>query len=392
MPPRRTSPRRTATRRSGLYERTPEPAFDDDIDEPGDGILGAAAPWLAVLAVVLAAGAIAFVVFRGASSPDLTACRTAAWTAIPDPDNLPQSWKLASTDLNSDGMTISMLGPQPADSSTKQPAVYASITCYGDAAATALAKDRAAATSAGSKVTKRSANFDAYDIDNPTTGTLTTLFRVNGLVGQVANGGADPDDLAVITQAVAAAMGDETAAGTSAVTPTDAAIGSEEPLPTEEESLEPDPSAVAPELEADLPTSIQGTPLTVSSYTGTEALTVSPTSRALAARLTSLGVKLGDIQIAQAGDDSYTLDITVFGFRAPGLAPAKLKAAVLEAWLGADQPGVKQTTVTLGGKSLLKIDYGTVGSIDYVYATDDHVIVIDTADPNAASEAATQIK
>jgi hypothetical protein len=392
MPTRRTSPRRTATRRSGLYERTPEPAFGEVFDEPGGGTFAAAAPWLAVLAVVLAAGAIAFVVFRGSSSPDLTACRTAAWTSIPDPDNLPQDWKLGSTDLNANGMTISILGPQPTDSSTNQPAVYASVTCYGDAAATALAKNREAATSAGSKVTKRSANFDAYDVDNPTTGAVTTLFRVNGLVGQVAGSGSDPDDLDVITSAVAAAMGDETAAGTSGVSPTDAAAGSDEPLPTDEGSPEPEASAVAPELEADLPTSIQGTTLTVSSYTGTEALTASPTSRALAARLTSLGVKLGDIQIAQAGDDSYTIDITVFGFRAPGLAPAKLKAAVLEAWLGANEPGVKQTTVMLGGKSLLKIDYGTEGSIDYVYATDDHVIVIDTADPTAASEAATQIK
>lgn len=393
MPTRRTSPRRTATRRSGLYERTPEPAFGEDVDEPGGGILAAAAPWLAVLAVVLAAGALAFVVLRGPSSQDLTACRTAAWTSIPDPGSIPQDWKLGSTDLNANGMTISILGPQPADSSTTQPAVYASVTCYGDAAATALSKQRTAATSAGSKVTKRSANFDAYDIDNPTTGSITTLFRVNGLVGQIAGGpSTDPADLAVITSAVAAAMGDETAAGTSGVSPTDAAAGSDEPLPSDQGSLEPEPSAVAPELEADLPTSIQGTPLTVSSYTGTEALTASPTSRALAARLTSLGVKLGDIQIAQAGDDTYTVDITVFGFRVPGLAPAKLKAAVLEAWLGANEPGVKQTTVTLGGKSLLKVDYGTEGSIDYVYATDDHVIVIDTADPTAASEAATQIK
>jgi hypothetical protein len=71
----------------------------------------------------------------------------------------------------------------------------------------------------------------------------------------------------------------------------------------------------------------------------------------------------------------------------------KLKAAVLEAYLVADQPGVKQSTVKLGGKTLTKVDYGTSGgALDYVYVTPDHVIVIDTADPDAAAEAASQLK
>jgi hypothetical protein len=390
MPTRRTSPRRTATRRSGLYERTPDPAFDDDIDGPGNGILSAAAPWLAVLAVVLAAGAIAFVVLRGPSTPDLTACRTAAWAAIPDPDNLPPDWKLTSTDLNANGMTISILGPQPADSTTKQPAVYASITCYGDAAATALAKDRAAATSAGARVTKRSANFDAFDIDNPTTGTLTTLFRVNGLVGQVASGGASPEDLAVITQAVAAAMGDETASGTAGVTSTDAATGSEEPLPTDEESLEPDPTPIAPELEAKMPTSISGSPLSVDSFTADNFFT-DPASRAFIAEVRTLGIDLAKLQVAEAGDASQTVNLAAYGFRLPGGDIAKLVPAIERTWLSSGTAGVKQSSVSLGGKAFTKIDYGDGGAA-YVYRGADYVIVIETTDPAAAAEAAAQIK
>ena len=390
MPPRRTSPRRTATRRSGLYERPAEPAFDDDIDEPGDGILSAAAPWLAVLAVVLAAAAIAFVVLRGPSTPDLTACRTAAWAAIPDPDNLPQDWKLTSTDLNANGMTISILGPQPADSTTKPPAVYASITCYGDAAATALAKDRAAATSAGSRVTKRSANFDAFDIDNPTTGTLTTLFRVNGLVGQVASGGANPDDLAVITQAVAAAMGDETAAGTGGANPTDAAAGSEEPLASDEGSLGPDPTPVAPELEAKMPTSIGGNPLSVGSFTADNFFT-DPASRAFIAEVRTLGIDLAKLQVAEAGDASQTVNLAAYGFRLPGGDIAKLVPAIERTWLSSGTAGVKQSTVSLGGKTFSKIDYGDGGAA-YVYRGADFVIVLETTDPAAAAEAAAEIK
>ena len=393
MPTRRTSPRRSATRPSGLYERPSEPTFGEVDDGPGGSSLAAAAPWLAVIALVLAAAAVGFVVFGRVFGGDLTACRTAAWTAIPNVKSLPTDWQLSSTDLNANGMTIAILGPVPPDSSTKQPAVLASITCYGDAAAAALEENRTAAEAAGSTVTSRTADGEAYDVDNGVTGSRTTLFRVGGLVGQIAGGGsANESDLAAITSAVAAAMGDKTAAGTSGVNPTNGASGSEEPVASDEGSLEPTPSSVAPELEADLPKSIQDTPLTVSSYTGEETMPATPTSRALAARLQSLGVKLKDLQFAQASDDTYSIDITVFGFRVPGLDPAKLKTAVLEAWLGANQPGVKQTTITLGGKSLLKIDYGVDGPIDYVYTTPDHVIVIDTADPNAATEAATQIK
>ena len=393
MPTRRTSPRRGATRPSGLYDRPSAPTFGEVDDGPGGGSLAAATPWLAVTALVLAAAAVGFVVFGRLFGGDLTACRTAAWTAIPNERSLPTGWSLTSTDLNANGMTISMLGPIPPDGNTNPPAVYASITCYGDAAATALEENRTAAEAAGSTVTSRSADGEAYDVENGATNSRTTLFRVGGLVGQIAVGGnADESDLAAITTAVAAAMGDKTAAGTSAVSPTDGATGSEEPIASGDESLEPTPSSVAPELEADLPTLIQDTPLTVTSYTGEQAMQATPTSRAFAARLQSLGVKLKDLQFAQASDDGYTIDITVFGFRVPGFDSAKLKTAVLETWLGANQPGVKQTAITLGGKSMLKIDYGVDGPTDYVYAPADHGIVIDTADPNAATEAATKIK
>jgi hypothetical protein len=394
MPTRRTSPRRTATRPSSVYERVSEPY--DDFDDERRSRLAGATPWIALLAVVLAAAALGLVFMGrigGSAAADLTACRSDAWSSIPDKSDLPAGWTLGSTDLNANGMTISILGPAPADTSTNQPVVYASVTCYGDSAATALAQNRKAATAAGSTVTNRAANGQAYDVDNPSTGAVTTLFRVGGLIGQIAGGGtADPNDLTIITSAVAAAMGDGTAAGVAGAGPTDAAAGSEEPLPSDGGSAEPGPSAVAADLEADLPTSIQGTPLTSASFSGDQVLSSTPSSRALAAHLVSLGAKVADIQIAQAGDDTQTLDITVFGFRAKGVSLAKLKAAVLEAWLAANEPGVKQTTVTLGGKTMIKVDYGTDGPLDYVYATGDHVIVIDTADPTAATEAAGQIK
>ena len=53
---------------------------------------------------------------------------------------------------------------------------------------------------------------------------------------------------------------------------------------------------------------------------------------------------------------------------------------------------MKQTEVTLGGKKLTKIDYGDQGTVEYVYGGSDYVIVLDTADPNIATEAAAALK
>jgi hypothetical protein len=385
MPPRRTSPRRGVTR--------PTLVRPGDEDEPeGGSTLLAAGPWIALLA--LAAAIVAVVVVLLNRGTDLSACRSAAWGAIPATADLPGGWTLGSTDLNANGMTVSIVGPASADGTAAQPAVYASVTCYGDSAATAMRQNKAASKSARSSVVDRIAGGDAYDVTNPGTGTTTTLFRVGDLIGQIAGAGsASPDDLATITRAVATAMGDRDAAGGPGPKPS-AETGSEEPGASNlaNGSEEPLPSAIAPELEADLPTTIQDVPLSVDSTTGDQALSSDPVSRAFAARLQSLGVKLSDVQAARALDPNGTIDIQVAGFRVPGLDSAKLKAAVLEAWLGANEAGVKVSTVKLGGKTLTKVDYGQDGPLDYVYATPDHVIVIDTADPDAAAEAASQLR
>jgi hypothetical protein len=405
MPTRRTSPRRAVTRLSPGSERSPESTFDE-VDEPSLGFLAGAAPWLALLAVVLAVGALGYVVL-GRSTDDMTACRTAAWTSIPDAKDLPLNWNVGSTDLNANGMTISILGLAPADSSTNQPAVYASVTCYGSAAATALAENRKASVAAGAVVQPRdqTSNGDAYDVDNPTTGSVTTLFRVGGLVGQIADGGTSaPEDLAVITAAVAKAMGDATAAGTaSTVSPTDAATGSQDPLASDDlGSPEPSGSPFAPDLEALLPTSIidkastaspqAPTPLTVQSASATDVFGEDPSSRALAARIRALGGTLDQLQIAQAYDDTGAIDLSIIAFRLPNADLAKLRAAIIDTWLSAGADGVKSTTITLGGKSLTKVDYGDGSTIEYVYAKDDYVIVIDTSDLDVATQVATQLK
>ncbi len=65
---------------------------------------------------------------------------------------------------------------------------------------------------------------------------------------------------------------------------------------------------------------------------------------------------------------------------------------MVDTWLSAGADGVKTTTVTLGGKSLTKVDYGDGSTIDYVYANADYVIVIDTSDVDVATEVASKLK
>ena len=390
MPTRRTSPRRALTRPTVPLDVHPARLAPHDPEPDRGNRLAAAAPGIALLALAAAVVALA-VVFLNRGG-DLSACRSSAWGAIPKAEELPEGWTLGTTDLNANGMTISILGPASADGSTNQPVVYASVTCYGDVAPTALSQNRAAAEEAGSTVTERGGGSDAYDVDNPTSGSITTLFRVGGLIGQIADAGsASPADLATITKAVAAAMGNDTAAGNAGAQPTDAATGSEEPGGSGA-SGEPAPSSVAPDLEAKLPTSAGGTPLTVQSASADTIFGTDPNSRALSSRIRAMGSQLSDLQIAQAYDDTGTVDLSIVAFRLPGKDGAALRSAVIETWLSANVAGVTKSEVTLSGKKLTKVDYGDDGTTEYVYQGTDYVIVIDTSDTAIATEVAAGIK
>jgi hypothetical protein len=390
MPPRRTSPRRSATRPSVPLAQY---ASDDSYDEPGR--LAAAAPWLAIAAVALAGVALAVSFLGRGGGTNLDACRKAAWAAVPSSNDLPDGWTLSATDLNANGMTVSVLGTPSTDGSTSTPVVYASVTCYGDVAATAMSQYRDAAKAAGATVTDRGLGGDAYDVDNPSSGSVTTLFRVGGLIGQVADAGsASPTELATITSAVAAAMGDRSAAGTSG----GQASASRVPA-SDEPTLDPNASDVpaaseaptAPELEAHMPTDAGGTPLTVVSGIATDFLPHDPSGGALIAALRQDGIGAADLQVAQAYDDSQSVDLSVFGFRLTKGDVAKLRAAVVNSWLSGSAPGVKQTSVKLGTKTFTKIDYGT-DHFDWVYTGTDYVIVIETSDATLAAEVAGSVE
>lgn len=404
MPVRRTSPRRSATRPSTFLDGRSSDLIDDGDDGGPSGIVAGAGPWLSILALVLAAGTIGYLLInRGSVGPaDLTACRTAAWKAIPAEEQLPQGWTLGSTDQNANGMTISILSSASGDGTTSPPVVYASVTCYGDAAPAALEANRAAAQAAGSTVTERRGGTDAFDIANPSTGSTTTIFRVGDLVAQIADsGGATRTELDTITAAVARSMGNETAAGTGANGPDAGPSGSDGPVDSgggPGESSAP----FAPELEAMLPSSIGNPtpgasagatlPLTIDSASATDVFGQDPSSRALAARIRALGKTLDDLQVAQAFDETGAVDVAILGFRLPGADGTKLRAAILETWLSSTAEGVTTTTPTLGGKQVTKVDYGDGSAFEYVYAKGDVVIDIETSDEAIATEVLAGLK
>jgi hypothetical protein len=404
MPSRRTSPRRLATRPTAPLERSQPAWTDDDDDERGPGALATAAPWLAVLALILAAATIGYVLIRGdgGGAGDLTACRTAAWQAIPDKAKLPTGWTLDSTDLNANGITVSFVGTA-ADASSNPPVVYASITCYGNAAGTALQANRDAADAARSTIVERTGASDAFDVTNPSTGSTTTVFRVGSLVAQVADSGdATRADLDAISAQVAAAMGDQTASGKSGNGP-DAGPGtSDEPQSSDiaGESTAP----FAPELEAALPTSIANpTPgaasgstiaLTVDSASASDVFAQAndPGTRALSARIRTFGKTLDDLQYAEAFDESGTVNVAIRGFRLPGVDPAKLHAAIVETWLSSTAAGVKTDQVTIAGKPVTRIDYGDQSALEYVVQVGDVVIVVEADDPAVAKAVIAALK
>jgi len=398
MPTRRTSPRRLATRPTSPPDRAVA-LFDDD--EP-PGFLEGAGPWLALLAIVLAAGALGFVLLRG-SGEDLTACRSAAWGAIPSRDDLPANWAIGSTDLSANGMTISLLGPAAADA-TSQPVVVVSVTCYGSAAETALDQNRKAAAAARATLAPRDDAGDAYDVVNESTGSTTTFFRVGGLVAQVADSGTVAGaDREAIAAALATAMGEPRAAGVAKAAATDDANASADPFASDDPgAVDASAAPFAPDLEALLPKAIvdntsaasprPSIPLTTQSASATDVFGGDPNARALAARIRALGGTLDKLQIAQAFDESGALDLSIIAFRLPGADLAKLQSAVVDTWLSAGADGVSKTQITLGGKTVTKIDYGDGQTIEYVYAKADHVIVIDTSDLDVATQAAAQLK
>lgn len=164
-----------------------------------------------------------------------------------------------------------------------------------------------------------------------------------------------------------------------------------ESVPVESAGPSESPAVASAFLEAKLPATIAGTQLTRQSATDAITLSSGPSGRALDAAVVSFGKTAQDLEIAVAYDESGTLDLTVLGFRLPGIDAERLKGAILGSWLETDVAGVKTSTLQLSGIATTRVSYGDKGPDEFLFIEDDAVFVIETSDEALATTVAAAI-
>ncbi len=141
----------------------------------------------------------------------------------------------------------------------------------------------------------------------------------------------------------------------------------EESLPPEEEPL-PE-SHTFPDLEALLPTEVDGTKLVVQSFTGTDVLVDDAWGTSVTQFLASIGKTPADLQAARAEDPDGVIDLdSIWAFRVAGVEPEKLRDAIVNGWR-VDFPELATSNATLEGKDVMKGSFGedAIGSIWYIH-------------------------
>jgi hypothetical protein len=169
----------------------------------------------------------------------------------------------------------------------------------------------------------------------------------------------------------------------AAVTPSE----SIDPNATDDSSIPPDVATHdVPDLEAVLPTSLNGTTLETQSSTGDGILSDDAWSTSMTSFLTSVGKTGTDLQFAQAYDPSQVLDGGVGVYRVAGVEGTAIRDALVKAWKG-DYPDMVVSEVTLDGKSVTKGDFGADTIDSFVYVRDGLAFDIETTDEKIATAA-----
>ena len=304
-----------------------------------------------------------------------------------DGERVPTGWKVTATDVYPDNQTTTITGPVPANGAAAS-TIYASVTCFGDHAADAIARSEQASKDAGRAVTAVDGIGDiGYAIAGDTSGASAIQFRRGSLLAYLASSGTvSQADLrqagSAVDAAIRRALGDAGATAAPVASPAAPASGSPSGSPEPSGLASPQPSQgaaaspAAPELEALMPTQVSGTALSVQSATGDQVLGTDAASKALTSALASFGKKPADLQLAQAYDPTNTLDVTILGFRVPGIAVSKLEPAVLQTWLFAGATGVTTKQTTVSGVAVTEVTYGGDTSVSYVVVRKDSVLVV----------------
>ncbi len=367
-------------------------------DGPGDGgrlprpgmraASGSAAlaTGLGAIALVVASVALGVTLLR-VLVPDAATCRASAWSALPGEGGLPPGWSATGTGFFVDSLATTLVGPPPGDG-TDAPSVFVSVSCYGDEGHDALVRSRNATLAAGgSDLTFPRLGTESYATRDPGAGSVSVYVLRGGLVANLSSAGSiDPASLELAARAIDGAMSNaQTAGGGAPVTPAPAVSAGPEtssPGPSESAGL----SHVAPDLEAMLPRTAGTVALSTESISAATAIGDDPSAQALAAALERLGKKPDDLAIAQAYDPAAALDLYIYAFRITGVTAAVLAPVVTASWLAPEGSDATFSKVTVGGKSVTKIDFPEAGATDYVYQRGEVVFAIESADAALAAE------
>ncbi|MBI2763260.1 MAG: hypothetical protein HYX54_05855 [Chloroflexi bacterium] len=345
---------------------------------------------LAIGAGILALVALGLTTWKGFFST-ASACQSRAWDAAPVAGSLPIGWTTSATQFDPNRLSLTLVGPAPVDQTSSQPVIYATVSCFADDAAGAVSRSRDAAAAEGQTVSLRTDLGDQGYTALTSSGVSYIEFRRGSVVVAIAaSGAATSADVEAMATALDRQLGGTASAATPPAqpSPTDAGPSTNAPTPGPSASTAalPSPAVTAPELEAILPATIGGVPLTINSATGSSVLGTDPGSRAIAAALDTAGIPIDDFHAAEAYDPGGTIDLSIVAFRVVGMPVDDLRKIVLETWLAGNGTGVTTKTTTLGGRSVTQVDYGDGGTTPYLVPSGDAVLVINTTSPDLAAE------
>ena len=346
---------------------------------------------IAIAAIVVALLAVGLALLRSLL-PSGNSCQEASWDVRPAASDLPAGYTLSASQFDINRQQVTFLGPLPADETSTQGVVYVTVTCFDEGAADAVSRSEQAAEDANQTVIPRTDLGDGgFAATDEGGSTFMQLRQDDVVVYLAASGEVDPSDVDGIASAYDKALGGD--GGAVAVGTQDPGVEApsdslESGNPSEDPSEElPSDVAIAPELEAKLPSEVAGTVLTIDSATGTDVLGEDQSSRAIAAALRAEGKTPADLSLAQAYDETQAADLSLIAFAVDGLSDDKMRGIVLDSWLSATGSGVTMSDVELGGTTVTRIDYGDDGTKDYVVTRDGAVVVITTKDEAIATAA-----
>jgi hypothetical protein len=350
---------------------------------------------LATIALVVAVVALGFAAWRMLVPADAD-CQQQAWDVTPAAEDLPSGWVASASQYDIDRKTMSFLGPTPQDETSSQAVIYATVTCFRSGAEDGVTRSRAAAEEAGQSVADREdLGEQAYSAVDDSGAAFLQMRSGKIVVYLAASGDASATEVDELASGFDKALGgDGGTIAPSADASTDDQTGAspapgESPVPGESLAAE---SPAAPELVAIMPTKVGSISMASDSATGGTFLSDDQGSRAIQAALRAAGKTPDDLRVAQAYDEAGVADLSVMAVTVDGLPAEQTRDIVLENWLAATGDGVKKDTVTLGGKTWTRVDYGDGGTLDYVLTDGKNVIVITTADAALAEQAAAALR